>query len=660
MSTFSKAACCALIAGLALSAEANGQLSELDWSFSGCAGLQGESLEVSAKFGGCNLSTSSAWFTADVQGTYTANVDWFVAQPALFGFIAISVNGDLVYIVSGVSSCSSPPCQGLDSDIPIPVEAGDTVRVMVTVNSALGGSLQATITGFEFTADLGILLGGGALDTSLLADVLGVDGASQGGTPMAVPGDLDQDGASDYAIGIRSENVVIVFSGKQQQLLHILPASGMGGGESLAGVGDLDGDGIADLAVGRPGADNFMGRVDLWSGASGTLLFSHSGDNAFDRFGDALSAAGDVNGDGTPDLLVGAPLADGPAGSQGLVSVLSGVDGSLISQFGDPLGIAFGSSLALVADLTQNGSPDLLVTAANNGAPGSLVQLREGVTGAVVAQFTGPPVGGLLRVAVASAGDLNGDGTADFAIGTPSAQTNGMTTGALVAYSGADLSVLFSHSGAQGSSLGHSVSAAGDVNGDGFDDLVVGAPFDGPGRATVVGGPAGQVLFHIVPLLPTGRLAMTVAGGGDINGDGFADVLASRLPYLGTAETQARVMVVSGAPADHIAPALDGSGSLLPGSVLQLTVSDGQPFGNLTLVMGSDHNETPFHGGVLVPAPNLALAGLSLDGTGSLTLSGRWPEGLPPYFSLWAQAWIVDRDALGGFAATNALQAIAP
>ncbi len=649
-----------LVAILALATGASGQISSLDWSLSGCAGLQGDSLVVSAQFGGCTVSNSNASFTADLQGTYNATVDWTVAQPAVFGFIAITVDGSTTYSVPDVAGCVNPPCQGQTMGIPIAVEAGDVVTVQVSVSGAFGGSLSATVTGFDFTPDIGILPGGGALDASLLGDVLGVDGASQSGTPMAITGDLDQDGIHDYAVGVPAENLVLVLSGVDQQLLHALPAPGLGGGESLDCVGDIDGDGVDDLLVGRPNANGFLGQVDLWSGATGLLLFTRPGEDSFDAFGEAVSAAGDIDGDGTPDLLVGAPGDDGPSGSDGLVSVLSGVDGSLIDQFGDPRGSRFGSSLALVGDVTQDGLADLLVTAAINGAPGSLVQLRDHVTGPVVAQFFGATLGGVLRIAVASAGDLNGDGTPDFAIGTPSALTNGVITGELVAYSGADNSPLFSHPGTPGSALGHSLSAAGDVNGDDLDDLIVAAPFDGPGRAIVLGGPAGQVLFEIEPQLPTSRLAMTVTGGGDVNGDGFDDVLSTRLPYLGTSETSARMMIVSGSPADHVAPSLNGSGTLLPDSLLQLTVSDGQPSAETTLVIGSDHIDQAFHGGVLVPVPELILAGLRLDSSGGLVLAGRWPNNLPPFASIWAQAWTADRDALSGFNATNALQLIAP
>ena len=118
-------------------------------------------------------------------------------------------------------------------------------------------------------------------------------------------------------------------------------------GCSVSGAGDVNGDGTPDLIVGAPYDDNNgdeSGSVCVLSGLDGSTLFTFNGDSAGDRFGDSVSGAGDVNGDGRADLVVGAPH-DG--GNRGSVRVLSGLDGSTLFTFnGDSAGDYFGRSVS--------------------------------------------------------------------------------------------------------------------------------------------------------------------------------------------------------------------------------------------------------------------------------------------------------------------------
>ena len=147
--------------------------------------------------------------------------------------------------------------------------------------------------------------------------------------------------------------------------------------------------------------------------------FTFTGDSAGDRFGNSVSSAGDVNGDGFDDLIVGAQNDDNNGTDSGSARVFSGADGSVLYNFdGDSAGDLFGGS-------------------------------------------------------VSGAGDVNGDGFDDLIVGAQNDDNNGANGGSARVLSGADGSVLYSFDGEIGDGFGQSVSGAGDVDGDGFDDLIV-------------------------------------------------------------------------------------------------------------------------------------------------------------------------------------------
>ena len=136
-------------------------------------------------------------------------------------------------------------------------------------------------------------------------------------------------------------------------------------GLSVSGAGDVNGDGFADLIVGAPGDDNngiASGSARVLSGIDGSTLFTFDGDSAFDLFGDSVSGAGDVNGDGFADLIVGAPFDDNGGIASGSAGVLSGFDGSTLFTFdGDSAGDFFGVSVNGLGDLNGDGLDDFVV-----------------------------------------------------------------------------------------------------------------------------------------------------------------------------------------------------------------------------------------------------------------------------------------------------------
>ncbi len=264
-------------------------------------------------------------------------------------------------------------------------------------------------------------------------------------------------------------------------------------GFSVSGVGDVDGDGTADLIVGMPMAELFAGApmadrnggrkgtAVVLSGADGRELHKFSGGSAGSLFGHAVSGAGDVNGDGTPDLIVGAPLANSNGIRSGSTHVRSGADGSMLHVFhGDSAGDSLGLSVDGAGDINGDGHADLIIGSladSNNGLATGSARVLSGANGNKLYEFHGDADGDMAGWAVAGAGDVNGDGTPDLIVGAPTDRRAPLRSGTVRLYSGADGKELHEFSGDVAvDHFGFAVSGVGDVNGDGRADLIVGAP----------------------------------------------------------------------------------------------------------------------------------------------------------------------------------------
>jgi len=206
------------------------------------------------------------------------------------------------------------------------------------------------------------------------------------------------------------------------------------------------------------------------------LFTFDSGDSTSDLFGWSVSGAGDVNGDGFSDLIVGARDDDFGGVDSGSARVLSGVDGSILYNFyGDSSYDRFGWSVSGAGDVNADGFDDFIVGARNNrsGASRGSARVFSGIDGSILYNFVGDSPDDLFGESVSGAGDVNGDGFADFIVGAWRDDNNGSRSGSARVFSGIDGSVLYNFDGESANELfGYSVSGAGDVNGDGFADLM--------------------------------------------------------------------------------------------------------------------------------------------------------------------------------------------
>ncbi len=315
------------------------------------------------------------------------------------------------------------------------------------------------------------------------------------GEAVAVLDDLDGDGAPDLIVGgpssaVNLRSYVRVFSSGSGGLIHEFeyPNGNSGFGEDLDSIQDLDGDGIGDFVImgegqGWPLGPYPTGFVEVRSGGDGHLLHAIFGVAGSFYYPASISTSGDVSGDGVEDILVG--FAGGLVHA-GRVEVFSGAGfHSLYSLTGVNLQDEFGASVAILDDLDGDGCRDWIGGAFQGEyglyaptGPG-YARVHSGKTGALLFEISGDTLGDFFGATVADVGDVNADGTGDFAVGAPQRDFG---DGYLRVYSGVDASILYEIRGLNfNDEMGYACAGGEDLDGDGIDDFAVGAQrFEGP------------------------------------------------------------------------------------------------------------------------------------------------------------------------------------
>ena len=395
------------------------------------------------------------------------------------------------------------------------------------------------------------------------------------GCSVATAGDVNADGYDDVIVGAyyydngqTNEGRAYVYHGSAAGLASAAAWTAESDqaeavlGYAVAGAGDVNGDGYADVIVGAylyDGLATDNGRVFAYHGSASGLQTTPAwwvqANLTNSAFGRAVGPAGDVNGDGYDDVIVGADLYDysGVGGRayvyQGSASGLS--TGAAWTQTDVQLASGYGASVGTAGDVNGDGYADVIV-----GAPthddGDIDEGRAFVYLGSAAGLAASPfwsdeanqIDARYGTAVATAGDVNGDGYSDVLVGAYS-YTNGQTDeGRAYVYHGAAGGLATSagriiEGGQAAARLGYSVGCAGDVNGDGYSDVIVGAPlydtgYVDAGRALVFhGSPTGVEPTPSCTMdgLGAENLGWSVSTAGDVNGDGYSDVVVGA-PHL--------------------------------------------------------------------------------------------------------------------------------
>lgn len=350
-------------------------------------------------------------------------------------------------------------------------------------------------------------------------------------------GDVDGDGTPDMAVGDPSgagfAGEVSVFSGKSGALILSLSGQVPGNefGASLAGLGDLNGDGVPDLAVGVPlsqVAGPGSGRVELRSGADGSLIDTLHGLGFDSHFGASLTHLDDVDGDGVRELFVGAPRAG--FDHRGAAFIYSGATRILLQSLeGQAKDDFFGTAVSSAGDVDGDGLADVLVGAPQSADKPGYVQARDVASGNILLMLMGDNPGDGFGSSVAGLGDVTGDGRADVAVGVPGLDLLHNEAGGVLVFDGKLGALLQLHAGDEAwAGLGFSLAALGDVNGDGLCDLAAGTDRIEGGSVHIWSGGDGASL-SVVAAYPGNSTALgsgvRVAPAGDLDGDGRPDLL---------------------------------------------------------------------------------------------------------------------------------------
>lgn len=480
------------------------------------------------------------------------------------------------------------------------------------------------------------------------------------GYSVSNAGDFNKDGYGDVIIGAIDANApapnyvgpgksYIVFGGpnitssnlslstlSNTQGVAIMGANnGDQVGYSVSSAGDFNKDTYGDIIIGAPGASNVAGTSYVIFGGPQvgsmniTTLnnqgFSILGENSGDKSGFAVSSAGDMNGDGFADVIIGAPSASNGAGISYVVFGSSAPSSISLSALNNVLGFKIlgeassdnsGCSVSSAGDFNKDGYGDIIIGAKNAGiaakSPGKSYVI-----------FGGPNIGSsdislsalnstqgfkilgentldLSGYSVGSAGDFNKDGYGDVIIGAPKgnvAYGNTGTSYVIFGHGGTpadiDLSTLKNTNGFKilgansGDQCGCSVGSAGDFNKDGYGDVIVGANVassspianDYTGKSYIIfghGGAASNVnLFTLnnqgIMILGGSQdeIGNSVNGAGDVNGDGYADVIiGASTAFVGAGESS----VVLGGPHEVVQPPIQTSDSPLENGLSNILI----------------------------------------------------------------------------------------
>ena len=387
--------------------------------------------------------------------------------------------------------------------------------------------------------------------------------------------DLNEDGATDVLIGSQYDDVngvadagsLRAFSGADGSALFTVAGDDqsdrIAGYDQRVPLTDFDGDGTLDLVL-RARYDDVNGVTDassvrVLSGADGTELWRIEGDAYQDWLGGNGIEVADVNGDGTPDLVIRSQSDDvNGLTDAGSIRVHSGADGTeLLAFYGDRDYHRFGNTSVQLEDVNGDGATDLIIADTNATVNGLVqagrVRVVSGIDGTDIVSLEGGEA--YDRVGTVRLADLDGDGTAEIIVIAREDDPDGVTdAGSVRVFSGADGTERFMLAGDDVSDGFGRIVMLADMDRDGTDDLVVQSSNDTvdetlrAGSVRVFSGVDGEEMFAVAGDDPSDHFGEGGVQLADLNGDGTPDlVVSSRYDDVDGVVNVGSVRVFSGA-----------------------------------------------------------------------------------------------------------------
>lgn len=486
----------------------------------------------------------------------TSSLTQFIRRIGVCAFaLAAGVSAAIAFLLL----VSGPPAHAQAADGPHPVP--NTARAESLPVGASAG-WQAAVK--EQLAQDGSI-GPTSLDPSHVVTLTGELPNTSFGVSVATAGDVNGDGYADVIVGASGYSTatgrIYVYHGTANGLTTS-PALTITGeitasrfGSSLGTAGDVNGDGYSDVVIGAWGFSANAGRAYVYlgsaTGLNSTPAFKATGPSygIGVNLGWAVGTAGDVNNDGYDDVIIGVPFVQDPIKGDGQAYVYLGTAGGLSAT---PVFTAngevggnhsfFGSSVGTAGDVNGDGYADIIIGAYlyNDHTGRAYVYLgnASGLNSTPAFVATGKAVNNNFGLSLGTAGDVNEDGYDDVIIGEPgSISYTGRVYMYLGSATGLSATPAFTLTGeATNNGFGGSVKTAGDVNGDGYAEVIIGASgYDSRGRAYVYSGSA--VGLNTTPIFTatgeaTGNsFGAAVATGGDVDGDSNSDIVIGAFGY---------------------------------------------------------------------------------------------------------------------------------
>jgi len=351
-------------------------------------------------------------------------------------------------------------------------------------------------------------------------------------------------------------------------------------GTSVSSAGDVNGDGYSDVIVGAYEYDNGQtdeGAAFIYHGSASGIsttasAFLESNQVSAD-FGISVSSAGDVNGDGYSDVIVGARLYDNGQSNEGRAYIYHGSASGISTTASTILeenqaDASFGISVSSAGDVNGDGYSDVIVGAGfydngqtNEGLAFIYHGSASGVSTTASTTLEENQDSAVFGYSVSSAGDVNGDGYSDVIVGAYFYDNGQTDEGRAFVYHGSASGIsttasTFLESNQVSANFGISVSSAGDVNGDGYSDVIIGARYydngqNNEGRAFVYHGSASGISTTASTILEENQadalFGISVSSAGDVNGDGYSDVIVGALYYDNGQSNEGRAFIYHGA-----------------------------------------------------------------------------------------------------------------